>query len=240
MTTKQKTSSTKTVTKTKTKRRKPETAPRFIAANIAIVLFVSAAAVASTVAAIATVSHFGLSQTAEWPLMAIAGTLAFLIALVPILSAPAWAMSRGNAKWIGLALIAMIMVPDAVLQTNAVREVDLALRTPQIAESTARIEALELAGAEAHIISRERIQLNRVRNSDLKLGWIGVMMALIQISTFFMRAWLTMVTRDRNAEIKADREAKRAPKHPAKPKAPELQETVHRFPEPGPRFEAAS
>lgn len=238
MFTKLKTSSTKTVTKTKTKRAKPETAPAFRMAHAALIGVVGTAAIATTIGATATVSHFGLQRHAEWAIMAVAGTLAFLIALVPILSAPAWALARGNAKWIGFALIAMIMIPDAALQTNAVREAETALRAPVIAGLQAGIAELEQAGASQATINSQSYQLRQAQETGLSLPLISLIMALFQVSTFFMRAWLTQLTHTRNKELKAERLAKRTPKQPAKSAQATLKDTVHRFPEPKPRFDA--
>lgn len=242
MNTKHKTSTTssRTVKKTKTVRAKPETAPEFEAAHAVIFGVVCVAAAASTMAAVATVGHFGLRPLAFAAVGAVAGALALLIALVPILLAPAWALARGNQKWIGFALIAMMMVPDALLQTNAVREAGAAFRAPVIERLETKLEALEAEGASAASINSAAYQLREASKPSVSLTLISIVMALFQIATFFMRAWLTQLTRDRNAELKAERAAKRAPKAQHQPNVISIKGRIPRFKEAGPQFAIAA
>lgn len=224
----------------KPKRAKPETAPQFEAAHAVIFGVVCVAAAASTMAAVATVGHFGLHPLAFVAVGAVAGALALLIALVPILMAPAWALARGNQKWIGFALIAMMMVPDALLQTNAVREAGVAFQAPVIERLETKLETLEAEGASAASINSAAYRLREANKPSVNLTLISVVMALFQIATFFIRAWLTQLTRDRNAELKAERAAKRAPKTQAQPNVIKLKDRIRRDKEPGPRFAMAA
>jgi hypothetical protein len=240
MTAKQKKSSTKTVTKTKRKRRKPETAPRFHAGHLGFLGAVGIAAAFSTIGTIATVEKIGLVGIEQTVVTCVTAALTFMIALIPICCAPAWAISKGWARWLGLALMTTIMLPDAGLQANALREATTRYQSAVVVTLTSELTEMKASGQSSITINSQERRITKARNSKPAMGLLGLYTLLFQIATFFGRAWLTMVEVERNAEIKAERKAKQAPKQPAKPKEAELKDTVSRHAEPKPRFQAVS
>lgn len=210
----QRSSITKTVKKTKTRRAKPERAPRFHLAHLTLISVVVIAAAATTAGSVATIASMDLPPNVSILLMAIAGLLTFSVALVPILAAPAWAMSTGNTKVAGFALIFLMMLPDMALQTNAAMAVDGYRTQPEITRIQSKLDAMQLAGADIKETAPVISELRRAERSKAPMNIIAFVMFAFQIGTFFSRAWLTHVTDQRDEKIKADRKAARTPKNP--------------------------
>ena len=235
--TKQESSVTKTTKKTKTRKRaKPETAPRFRAGHAGFVCAVGIAATVSTLGTVATVNKIGLAGIELQVVTYAAAALTFMIALIPICCAPAWAISKGRAKWLGLALMATIMLPDAGLQANALREASTRYQSASIAVLTAELSEMKNTGQSRTTVNGQERRITKARNSKPSMVLISLYTLLFQIATFFGRAWLTNVTVNRDQELKDQRKKDREPKQ-ARP-ALDLKSTISPFPERRPEFSA--
>lgn len=168
---------------------KVERAPQFAAARGMLLILVFAVGVASTAAAIATIDKLSLAVDIDMLLKVIGAVVAMAIAITPILLAPAWATADQGAKAAGLFLIFPLVLLDAASQTNTIMLIERSIR--------------EASATGSYI-------------GEPAIWWQLVLVAMIgfQISTFFLRAWLTHVTVTKDEELLDKRRKARAPKQP--------------------------
>lgn len=234
--------------------RKVERAPRFPIAHLSIFFIVATFGVASVVGAVFTVEGFGLDdQVKPWATL-LGAVLAFSVAIVPVLMAPAWATARGWMKFGGFLLVAGIMLFDAAFQVNAVNTFERKASAGKVEAARtsletvqAKIDALPTSqevcvghGPQNCASRREGLKddraalvadrslaeeaLTKAEASSLPLGLIAFMMTAFQVVTFFARAWLSSVTAQRAAMIEEAVVENRATK--AERKVRELQKQV--------------
>ena len=236
----------------KKRTRRVERASRFGLAHLTIIGIVAVFGAASVAGVLFTVDAMSVTGYAKLTLMGLGSVLAFTVAVAPVMAAPAWTDAGRWMKIAGLPLIAMLMMIDAGLQMNAAMTAERLLRGDgkTVAEMAlvtaeeklaalptseeicrghgpqncaARQEGLK-ADRETFTAERDaaKAEVKAERSSKLPMTFISLALAAFQVSTFFMRAWLSGVTRMRDAKLKAERLAakpKRRTRKPAKEKA---------------------
>jgi hypothetical protein len=236
------------------KTRRVERANRFGLAHLTIIGIVAVFGAASVAGVLFTIDAMSVTGYAKWTLMGLGSVLAFTVAVAPVMSAPAWTDASGWMKVAGLPLIAMLMMIDAGLQMNAAMTAERLLKgdgktvamealvaaeeklaalptSEEICKGhgpqncAARQEGLQ-ADRETFTAERDaaKAEIRAEQKSKLPMTFISLALAAFQVSTFFMRAWLSGVTRMREAKLKAERQAakpKRKTRKPAKAQKPE-------------------
>lgn len=222
-----------------TRSRRVEKAPRFPLTHFAIVLVVAVFGAASVAGLVATADRFAVPDDFKVYAIALCGVLAFSVAIIPALSAPAWSQASGPMKAVGLLLILPMMFLDGALQVNAVQAAErltkaeaIAAAQGGLAEVDARIAALGTSESvcEGHGprncaerqkgLADDRAALGADREtkaaalkdaqaSAVPVEFILALMTGFQLSAFFFRAWLTGITLQKDAALKAERKAAR-------------------------------
>lgn len=173
--------------KSSRKPKRAEYAPTFWAAHFTVVAVVLVTALATTVNALYAIDLIGLSMPQDALLKAIAGAFAFGIAMIPILSAQAYAMAKPEQKIPGMIMLGAVMFCDAISMTFTVVNLEEAIRVARYADKT--------------------------WTPDAAFHWAMILpvMLAITLTLFFFRGWLTMVQMERDEELLQQRRIDRLP-----------------------------
>ena len=200
-----------------------ERAPVFSWADKGIVAINLLVGAASTGGLVLTIARLGFPDLIAIPAMILGGAIAFTLSLMPILLAPAWALATGATKIAGALLIAAMMFLDCASQTNLVREIDARMRAPGIEAIQTRLSALEAKPAlDKDVHARVSAELRTAKAAGIDLTKIGFLALCFQLATFFLRAWLSTVTVERDEYLKAMRRLDRQKRPSARPHRPQL------------------
>lgn len=199
-----------------------ERAPVFKLADNGIVAINFLVGLASTGGVVLTIDSLGFPDVIAIPAMVLGGAIALMISLMPVALAPAWALATGATKIGGALLIAAMMFLDGGSQTNLAREIDARMRAPEITAIAERLAQLEANGAADNVHARVSAELRRAKEETLDLTAIGWLALCFQLATFFTRAWLATVTRERDEFLLAMRRRERQQRPSAQPRRPQL------------------
>src|SRR5690606_14506949 len=102
-----------------------------------------------------------------------------------------------------------MMFLDGGSQTNLAREVDARMRAPAIEAIAERLAAIEANGAADNVHARVSAELRAAKAEGANLAAIGWLALCFQLATFFTRAWLATVTKERDEYLVAMRRLER-------------------------------
>lgn len=208
--------------KAKKETRAVERAPVFRLADNGIVAINFLVGLASTGGVVLTIDSLGFPPVIAYPAMVLGGAIALMISLMPVALAPAWALATGATKIGGALLIAAMMFLDGGSQTNLAREIDARMRAPEITAIAERLAQLEAHGAADNVHARVSAELRNAKEDRLDLTAIGWLALCFQLATFFTRAWLATVTRERDEFLLAMRRRERQQRPSAQRPRPQL------------------